>query len=659
MRNAIVISALLVAVPAIAQNPPAPSASGYVEVTATKIEEDVMPVPSSITVISGADIERRAAYDLPSALALAGGVAVGAGGDAGPASVVPELWGLREADAFLLVVDGVPYGGAFNPSTAEVDLHDVERIEIVRGSAPVVYGATAFSGVIQVIHRRDARRFARVSAGSFGSAAADVTAGGLTANVERQRFRDDRSGADRAHLLYRADLPTASGVWRFTVDGLKLNQDPASPHPREGATLSPRVALDTNFNPRGAHIDESRVQFNATYVGMLGSAPWTTTISAAHSRSSILRGFLSDLDNPEAAGFTQKRRITDLYLESHVVEQLSSSLRVVGGIDHLAGRASAGSGLFDYPVTLGGDTPQGSTLVPDEFTDLHDNRDFSAAWAQAEWTIADGIRVDFGGRLNHTRERRDEETQTNDRFSGFAGLSRRIGADVWAFADVRDTFKPALIDFGPEDEDGEGILDPETSRSYEVGIRQRAQQFSWQATAFLMNMNNLVVSTVDNGLPALENGGRQRFRGFEVEGNWSPVPNARLEASLARHDARFRDYEQAFDGVVTQLDGKRIEMSPRDLASIGGSFGAASGWRGSLAVNYTGERMLNKRNTALAGGFTTVSAGVGYAAGFGEIRVDGTNLTNRRDPVSESELGDAQYYLVPARAIRVSYSRSF
>lgn len=43
----------------------------------------------------------------------------------------------------------------------------------------------------------------------------------------------------------------------------------------------------------------------------------------------------------------------------------------------------------------------------------------------------------------------------------------------------------------------------------------------------------------------------------------------------------------------------------------------------------------------------------------GELRLDGRNLGNRRDPVAESELGDAQYYLLPARTVEVSYRYFF
>ena len=45
-------------------------------------------------------------------------------------------------------------------------------------------------------------------------------------------------------------------------------------------------------------------------------------------------------------------------------------------------------------------------------------------------------------------------------------------------------------------------------------------------------------------------------------------------------------------------------------------------------------------------------AGIGYRTGRAEWRLDGRNLTNRRDAVSESEFGDAQYYRMPARTIQ-------
>src|SRR5947209_389501 len=85
--------------------------------------------------------------------------------------------------AVLLVVDGVPWGGAFNPALTTLDLHDVERIEILRGAAPVMYGATSFVGVIHVIHRAagTAGGTAEAWGGSHGSGGGAV-AGPLPAS---------------------------------------------------------------------------------------------------------------------------------------------------------------------------------------------------------------------------------------------------------------------------------------------------------------------------------------------------------------------------------------------------------------------------------------------------------------------------------------------
>src|SRR5207253_2507813 len=128
-------------------------------------------VPAAIEVFSGEELRSRGAVMLKDALALAAGLEVAPGGDAGPAGAVPEFWGLREFDAFLLVVDDVPWGGAFNPALATLSLRDVERVEILRGPAPVTYGATSFVGVIHVVHKAASadRSYFTARGGSFGS----------------------------------------------------------------------------------------------------------------------------------------------------------------------------------------------------------------------------------------------------------------------------------------------------------------------------------------------------------------------------------------------------------------------------------------------------------------------------------------------------------
>jgi iron complex outermembrane receptor protein len=158
LAASVLISAIAAA-PALGQAPPQkPVAIPSVEVVATRLPEATHDVPASIEVIPGALLRARGVTSLTDALSLAAGIAVAPGGDAGPASAVPEIWGLREFDAFLLVVDGIPWGGAFNPAISTLSLRDVDRIEILRGPAPVTFGATSFVGVIHVVHWRPLRR---------------------------------------------------------------------------------------------------------------------------------------------------------------------------------------------------------------------------------------------------------------------------------------------------------------------------------------------------------------------------------------------------------------------------------------------------------------------------------------------------------------------
>src|SRR5436190_13889496 len=158
------------------QQPQLPALKEQVEVVATRVPEAPHDVPAGIEIVSGDSLRARGATNRREALALSTGVEISPGSDGGPAGSVPAFLGLREFDAFLLVVDDIPWGGAFNPALTTLSLRDVERIEILRGPAPVTYGATSFVGVIHVVHNPAAARttYATVSVGQYGSGSGAV-----------------------------------------------------------------------------------------------------------------------------------------------------------------------------------------------------------------------------------------------------------------------------------------------------------------------------------------------------------------------------------------------------------------------------------------------------------------------------------------------------
>lgn len=674
------------------QTPPQPIFRDQMEVVATRLPDAPHDVPVAIEVIDGDTLRNLGATTLSQALGLASGVVVAAGGDTGPAGSVPEFWGLREFDAFLLVVDDIPWGGAFNPALTTLSLRDVERIEILRGPAPVTYGATSFVGVIHVVHKAGAAKqiYATARAGSFGSGGGAIDlalprAGGwnsrLSVDGERQGFSDDRTSFSRGHALWRGSRSGSDRRMWATFDLNVLRQDPASPHPRVGTALTSRVPIDANHNPSGAFLDDTRVSgaFGMERPGWHG-ARWTTAASLSHSGQDVFRGFLTDVSAApnNATGFREQLDMFDVYADSHLAWPVRSNLRVVAGGDVLHGTGDATGAIFSYTSPLNG--PPAAVTRPSTL-DLHveDRREFFGGYALSEWDVTRRLRVTAGVRLNITFEEGGEgveaagehdEPVTNVRPSGSAGLiftGWQHGVDhVKLYANYRNTFKPAAVDFGLGEAAGgaeeAGKLKPETAQSYEGGLKVRVLQglIDFEADAFLMDFANLVTATTVNGLPALMNTGTQRFQGFEVAADVRlPVSSLLARGTYGFHDAHFTEFAQVFGDVPTILDGKRLEMSARHLASGGIVYAPSAGPIASVVVNYTGSRYLNRRNTALADAFATVDVGGGYRWKRWEVRVDGRNLTDRRDPVSESELGDAQYYRMPARRADVTFAVRF
>jgi iron complex outermembrane recepter protein len=652
-------------------------------VTATRVPEDIDDVPASIQTITGQELLDRGATDLKSALALAAGVDVAPGGDNGPASSVPEFWGLREFDAFLLVVDGVPWGGAFNPALSTLDLRDVDHVEVQRGPAPVMYGATSFVGVVQVVRRAPGEKGGRVAAsgGSHGSGSGSVTAGlpswagfasSVSADLERVGFEDDRTSFTRGHLVWRNRKALANGAFSFDLDGTILRQEPASPTPREGPVLSPSVPLDSNQNPADAHLDENRFFARVGYDRSVARGTWATTLSFTRSTQDQLRGFLAGVTEPpeNAVGFRADIGQTDVYFDSHFASAKNDRWRVVAGLDYLFGNAEAEGDTFDYSVGLDGSNPEASIPLGEE-RGIHDKRNFAGLYGNVEWTPLARLRVEGGLRLNLTKEERGEGEEAGGggeagegeqekfRPSGAVGVTwtawQKNSDRLEMFGNYKNTFKPAAIDFNLAEGEGEeegGILDPETSNSYEAGAKaellQRALRL--ELAGFWCDFSNLVISQSIGGLPALTNAGNSRLKGVELSIGWRVRPSLWARGSWAYHDARFRDFLTEFDGVPTQLAGKRLEMSPHQLAAVALTWAPEKGLVASMEMSYVGDRYLNKRNTALAESYATLAASVGYRKGRWEVRASGRNLTDRRDPVAESELGDAQYYrLFPRR----------
>jgi len=279
----------------------------------------------------------------------------------------------------------------------------VERIEILRGPAPVTYGATSFVGVIHVVHKAAAAsaRYADAHGGSFGSGGAAVDLAvplsedwksRASGDFDRQEFKDDRTSFTRGHALLRtARVDGASKTW-IKADITGLRQDPASPHPREGQTLSVKTPLDANHNPRGAYMNDDRLSIaGGMERPVMTSAVWGATASFTHSAQRIFRGFLTDVSNTpnNASGFKERIDVNDVYADSHIIWPVLSRVRFMAGADVLFATGEAQGATFTYTAPLSG-SPAPAVSEPSTLDkDAEDERRFLGAYASAEWRPAD------------------------------------------------------------------------------------------------------------------------------------------------------------------------------------------------------------------------------------------------------------------------------
>ncbi len=187
---------------------PDPNAPGFHEemtVTATRYQVDSYDTPTPISVITAQDLARLNPEKIVDALKREPGIEVAG---EGPFRGLPVIRGLS-SNRVLILVDGQRLNNSRESTEFAgiqpglVDLSQVERIEVLRGPASVLYGSDALGGVINIITRQPAFSAQGFNLGgsvglTYGTAT-DSRNGqlDLTGASERYTFRHCRLGGGR------------------------------------------------------------------------------------------------------------------------------------------------------------------------------------------------------------------------------------------------------------------------------------------------------------------------------------------------------------------------------------------------------------------------------------------------------------------------------
>jgi vitamin B12 transporter len=163
---------------------------GEVVVTATRTPEPVEQTASSVTVITGEELEERGITTLAEALREVAGIAVVQNSLGGLTSVF-----VRGADTgqTVVMIDGVPIYDPSGLAKGDVSwilphlkVDQIERIEIVRGPQSVLYGSNAMAGAINIITKEGKKKSEvkiQAEGGSYSTFAEGISLTGISEDV--------------------------------------------------------------------------------------------------------------------------------------------------------------------------------------------------------------------------------------------------------------------------------------------------------------------------------------------------------------------------------------------------------------------------------------------------------------------------------------------
>jgi iron complex outermembrane receptor protein len=497
-------------------------------VTAVMTAKELKNCSDSLLILGKDELQLLPASNALAALGGMPGLVVLRSGDFGRSDL--DIRGLgQNGRRIAVLVNGRPekmglYGCAV---THAFPLDNVERIEVIKGPASVLYGGEAMGGVVNIITRKPERKSEsqlQLSYGSFNTSQLNLSQGGKLGRLRYMVTYDRRqSDGHVEHSDYQGDALTSRLDWELapslelSLQGKYFAGDKHEPGTVELPAANVwnnyrRGALDLSLNRTGPK-DEWSLRLYRNYGRHRFSDGWNST----------------DYTNGALARWSTRR------LRDHVL-LVGADYRYFGGHSE--------------------NTPRGEWRKSEGSLFIHD-----------DWLPSDAIVASAGVRL-HFDSRYGLETcpQVGLVWHMLGSLSARLQASKG----FRSPQLNELYMFPPANPE----LEPERTWNFEAGFDWRlASRWALQAGIFNMRGSNLI-ETRPNPNPGAKfiflNTGRFDFSGVEVGLRANPVDSLDLDFSYAfldpgvhtrgrpgrKWDGRVRWQSTHF---VVQLQGQRVD----------------------------------------------------------------------------------------------------
>ncbi|MCA3714693.1 MAG: TonB-dependent receptor [Phenylobacterium sp.] len=622
--------------------PPAPAinAPGVAEVEATTLAdvivtaqrraERLIDVPVSISTFGAEDIQNRGVTTLNQLQTSVPGLRIV---DIGPGSQRIQLRGISQYLGLPTVGNYVDEFSVNNESasgSAEVRLLDMERVEVLRGPQPALYGEGSMGGTIRYVTaspRLDAfsgdllGEVSSVADGGAGFraegilniplatdvagvriAAAREEAPGWTNATFGKDVNDQVTTTVRGKLLVRPSGPltisllgayheSEQDVKSYALQDRRTAQVTPSPT-RQRYSLGNLVATydlgsvtllsSTGYlDQQGRTVDDS-----ARFYNQLFGAPLLRT-ALTDSRGTFKR-------------FAQEFRLTsnDEGPLRYLVGASYSDADTTGKID--------GNGESTSPAI-----PPGALGVVFR-SDGRTESKVSAVFGSVSYDLTDSLTVDLGGR--YFRDKRSTDSTftliglpfppsiskgkaTFDTFNPRVNVSYKTSPNGIIYLNAAKGFRSGGFN-QVVDPSTPATFAPEKLWSYELGARQSFAEgrLLVEAALYYNNYTNIQATIVQSGgtVAATRNAGKARGVGADITFIGRPVNDLSLSATLGWNDMKFKTVS------VDRRPGDPLDLVPKWTWSLAGDYTPALNDQMTLIlhgdIGHTDEAQITLRN---------------------------------------------------------------
>jgi iron complex outermembrane receptor protein len=609
-------------------------------VTATRSSQNEITTPSSMVIITADEIRASGADNIAAVLRSQGGIQISdLYGDGSRATISMRGFGGNAQANTLVLVDGRRLNNEDlgNPDLNSVSLKDVDRIEIMRGSAGVLYGDQAVGGVINIITRRPDKFHAGLYAGlgsyqhhTINMEVANKLANGMgyrfSAEKETTDNYRDHNALDYKNLFGLVDYQYGSGKTFFEYQ--RVNEDLETP----GALFADQVKADRRqaFNPDDFIKTDTR------------DFRWGW-------QQSIYTGW-------------------DFLTEYTVRQDTSNGTLSVGGFggpiitkrDHreftprLLGSFNTANG--NLLLTLGADLFASSFYLDSVLGTIKDDQEQYAVYLQSVIPLMNGLSLTLGGRRAYVKNSVNgallaPDTSISDAVNAFeGGLSYQAGDHWRIFGRVDTNYRFVLADEYTSASFGGVIPVTQTGTSYEAGIDRTGGNSRINFTAYQLDLDNEI--EFDPVLFINTNIGNTRRRGVILDINYAPVE--RLSLGL--------DYSYVLADIITgPLTGLAIPFVARHTLKLSAGYDFLQHVHGQLEVLGITRRVavgdfFNTGKSLAA--YVTANAFLRYTYGPVRAGIKINNILDRKYS-DNAQLGFRPPFFMPETALFPAPERNF